>query len=97
MLRCAYAGKPFLYDPFNATRFIGEGKLDSNVIVERLRNHQYGAIQMYDNVDAKLANHEPQMSFAIPILQAINQYYRVGLENEDGAIYLPRTQELAGH
>jgi hypothetical protein len=30
------------------------------------------------------------MSFSIPILQAINQYYRPGLDNEDGTIYLPR-------
>ena len=90
MLRCAYAGKPYIYDPFNATRFIGLGKLDANVIVDQIKNHSYGAIQMYNSVDYKLADPEPQMSFTIPILQAINQYYRPGLENEDGAIYLPR-------
>jgi hypothetical protein len=90
MLRCAYAGKPYLYDPFNATRFIGQGKLDANVIVDQIKNHNYGAIQMYNNADYKLADPEPQMSFTIPILQAINQYYRPGLENEDGTIYLPR-------
>jgi hypothetical protein len=94
MMVCAYAGKPYIYDPFNATRFIGLGKLDPNVIVEQLKNHQYGAIQMYNDADSKLANHEPQMSFAIPILKAINQYYRVGLENEDGPIYIPRTPAL---
>jgi hypothetical protein len=90
MLRCAYAGKPYIYDPFNATRFIGQGKLDANVIVDQIKNHSYGAIQMYNSADYKLADPEPQMSFTIPILQAINQYYRPGLENEDGAIYLPR-------
>jgi hypothetical protein len=90
MLRCAYAGKPCIYDPFNATRFIGQGKLDQNVIVEQIKNHVYGAIQMYNSVDDKLADPEPQMSFTIPILQAINQYYRPGMENEDGTIYLPR-------
>jgi hypothetical protein len=90
MLRCAYAAKPYIYDPFNATRFIGQGKLDANVIVDQIKNHNYGAIQMYNSADYKLADPEPQMSFAIPILQAINQYYRPGLENEDGTIYLPR-------
>jgi hypothetical protein len=95
MLRCAYAGKPYIYDPFNATRFIGLGKLDANVIVDQIKNHSYGAIQMYNSVDYKLADPEPQMSFTIPILQAINQYYRPGLENEDGAIYLPRREQGA--
>jgi hypothetical protein len=90
MLRCAYAGKPYIYDPFNATRFIGQGKLDANVIVDQIKNHAYGAIQMYNSADYKLADPEPQMSFTIPILQAINQYYHPGLENEDGTIYLPR-------
>ena len=90
MLRCAYAGKPYIYDPFNATRFIGQGKLDANVIVDQIKNHRYGAIQMYNSADQKLADPEPQMSFTIPILQAINQYYRPALENEDGTIYLPR-------
>jgi hypothetical protein len=94
LLRCAYAGKPYLYDPFNATRFIGAGKLDSSVIVDALREHQYGAVQMYNDVQIKLADHEPQMSFTIPILNAIDQYYRPGLENEDGTIYLPRSEEL---
>jgi hypothetical protein len=90
MLRCAYAGKPYIYDPFNATRFIGQGKLNANAIVDQIKNHAYGAIQMYNSTDSKLADPEPQMSFTIPILRAINQYYRPGLENEDGTIYLPR-------
>jgi hypothetical protein len=92
MLRCAYAGKPYLYDPFNATRFIGEGKLDPGVMIDRIRNHAYGAIQMYNDVGQKLADPEPQMSFTIPILQAIDKYYTPGLENEDGVIYLPKNQ-----
>jgi hypothetical protein len=90
MLRCAYAGKPYIYDPFNAARFIGQGKLDAGVIVDQIKNHAYGAIQMYNSADYKLADPEPQMSFTIPILQAINQYYHPALENEDGTIYLPR-------
>ena len=90
MLRCAYAGKPYLYDPFNATRFISQGKLDASVIIDQIKNHNYGAIQMYNSADSKLADPEPQMSFTISILHAINQYYRPGLENEDGTIYLPR-------
>ena len=47
---------------------------------------------MYNDVDQKLADPEPQMSFTIPILQAIDKYYTPGLENEDGVIYLPKNQ-----
>ena len=92
LLRCAYAGKPYVYDPFNATRLIGAGKLDPNRMVDRIRNHAFGAIQMYNDVDDKLADPEPQMSFALPILKAIGEYYKPGLENEDGVIYIPRNQ-----
>jgi hypothetical protein len=90
LLRCAYAGKPYLYDPFNATRFIQQGKLDPNVIVGQLRNHQYGAVQLYYSVEDKIADPNAQQCFALPILQAIGQYYRPGLDNEDGVIYLPK-------
>jgi hypothetical protein len=93
MLRCAYAGKPYLYDPFNATRFVQLGKLDPNVIVDRLRNHEYGAVQLYDSVEDKIAEPNPQQCFALPILQAIGQYDRPGLDNEDGVIYLPKGQD----
>jgi hypothetical protein len=92
LLRCAYAGKPYIYDPFNATRLIGDGKLAPNWMVDRIKNHEFGAIQMYNDVDDKLADPEPQMSFALPILKAIGQYYQPGFENEDGAIYVPRSQ-----
>lgn len=92
LLRCAYAGKPYVYDPFNATRLIGAGKLDPNRMVDRIRNHAFGAIQMYNDVSDKLGDPEPQMSFALPILKAIGEYYKPGLENEDGVIYIPRNQ-----
>ena len=93
LLRCAYAGKPYVYDPFNATRFIEQGKLDPDVIVEQLRNHEYGAVQLYDSVDAKLADRDAQMGFVPSILQAIGRYYHPGLDNEDGVIYVPNDWE----
>ena len=92
ILRCAEAGKPYLYDPFNATRFVEQGRLDANVIVDQLRNHEYGAVQLYDSVEEKIANPDAQTCFALPILRAIDQYYRPGLDNEDGVIYLPKGQ-----
>jgi len=76
---------------FNATRFIGAGKLDPGVMIDRIKDHAYGAIQMYNERRPEARRSEPQMSFTIPILQAIDKYYTPGLENEDGVIYLPKT------
>ncbi len=93
ILRCAVAGKTYLYDPFNATRFIQQGRLDANVMLEQLKNHRYGAVQLYDSVDERIADPGAQTCFTPAILQAIDQYYRPGLENEDGVIYLPKERD----
>jgi hypothetical protein len=90
VLRCAYAGKPFLYDPFNATRFIQQGRLDPGVIVGRLKAHEYGAIQLYDTVDQQYTDGGAQAYFAPPILQAIDRYYSVAYDNDEGVMYLPK-------
>jgi hypothetical protein len=93
ILHCYYAGKPYVYDPFNATRFIRQGKLDANVMVEGLRNREFGAVEMYGRVEQRLDGRGRDHRFAAPILLAIQQYYRPGLENEDGVIYIPREPE----
>ena len=85
MLRCYFAGKPYVYDPFNATRMVGLGKLDANVLAAALRRHQYGAIQ----VNGPLADERRTEMFAPPILAAIRENYHSAFENQDGAIYVP--------
>jgi hypothetical protein len=85
MLRCYFAGKPYVYDPFNATRMVGLGKLDANVLAAALRRHQYGAIQ----VNGPLADQRRTEMFAPPILEAIRKNYHSAFENQDGAIYVP--------
>jgi hypothetical protein len=90
LLRCYYAGKPYIYDPFNATRFIAQGKLDANVMVDRLRNREFGAVQVYGNVEQMLGGRWPNNHFAPSILRAIQEYYRPGFKDEDGIIYVPR-------
>lgn len=86
LLRCYFAGKPFVYDPFNATRLIAFHKLDDEVIVDGLRRHSYGAVQLdlmqdddafADRFDARIAS-------------AISQSYRPVLIHEGASIYLPR-------
>jgi hypothetical protein len=92
LLRCYYASKPYLYDPFNASRFIEQGKLDTNVLVNRLKNREFGAIQLKGSVQQKLGDPGAYERFSPPILTAIEQYYYPGFENEYGTIYLPRRQ-----
>jgi hypothetical protein len=48
LLECYFAGKPYLYDPFNATRLIQMQKLDANILIDQIRQHQFSAIQTLD-------------------------------------------------
>jgi hypothetical protein len=89
LLRCVYAGKPYVYDPFNATRFITLGRLDANVIVDHMKRGDYRAVQLDGSVEEMLVDRDGNERFAAPVLQAIQKYYRPGLKNEDGVIYLP--------
>ncbi len=88
LLRCFDAGKPYLYDPFNATRLISFGKLDPQVIVDGLRTHQYGAVQLAASADRTQPKHSTL--YAPPILDAIQQYYTPTMVHPDVFIYLPR-------
>jgi len=91
LLRCYYAGKPYVYDPYNATRMIGLGQLDASVLIDELRQQKYGAIQLNGRLD------DPRRTemFAPTILAAIRQNYQPVLENQDGAIYLPNAAVAA--
>jgi hypothetical protein len=89
LLRCYFSGKPYLYDPFNATRLIGLGKLDARVLVDGIRRGQYGAIQL----DGQMADEAEVERFDPAVLAAIQQYYVVAVEDEDVAIYVPKRRE----
>lgn len=89
-LVCFYANKPYLYDAFNAERFIKQGKLDANVIVDHLRRHEYGAVQMYEGVESESSGPWITGEFAPSILQSIQRYYRPVFKNPEGIVYIPR-------
>jgi len=91
LLRCYFAGKPYIYDPYNATRMIGLGQLDSEVIVSAIRRRQFGAIQLSGPIDD---NRRTEL-FAPPILAAIRENYHSAFEDQDGAIYLPNPVSAA--
>ncbi len=90
LLRCYYARKPYVYDPYNATRMVGLGQLDPQVLVSALSRLQFGAIQLGGSID----DSRRAELFAPPILAAIRDYYYPALQNQDGAVYLP-TSALA--
>jgi len=86
LLRCYLAGKPFVYDPFNATRLIEFHKLDDASIVNGLRQHQFGAVQ----IDALEEDDAFPDRFDGRIAAAIAQNYRPALVHGGARIYVPR-------
>jgi hypothetical protein len=85
LLLCYEAGKPYVYDPFNATRLIDLGKLDPAVLIDALSRRQYGAIQL----DTSLDREAHVGRFAPSVLAAIGRNYRIVSQDSDGAIYVP--------
>jgi hypothetical protein len=88
-LRCYSAGKPYLYDAFNAPRWIALGKLDPNVMVEHIRNRDYSAIQLTNSVEWQLPGCKTTPQCVEPILLAIQQNYRPVVLEPGCIIYLP--------
>ena len=81
---CYDAGKPFIFDPFNATRLVRLGKLDSNEIVQRIAARGYAAFQLDNSVDLKVTDRFPE-----DVLYALDKYYYEALKGPDCHIYLP--------
>ena len=89
LLRCYYAQKPYLYDPFNATRLIHLGRLDPSVIAGQLQEQEFGAVQLDKPIEYEYSHGPGNERFVPSILHAVEQYYVPLLENEDGVIYVP--------
>ncbi len=99
LLECYEAGKPYLYDPFNATRLVWFGKLNSQVLIEQLRRGRFSVVQ----ADAPLDEQDTVQKerFAPEIRKAIlGAYVRVPANNagrtdtddtgKKTAMYIPR-------
>ncbi len=86
ILRCFEAGKPYEVDPFNSARLIQQHKLDEDVLVQRVRERDFGAIQLY--APALL---EDKDFLTLPVQEAINESYVPVVSHPDGVhIYVPR-------
>jgi hypothetical protein len=88
LMRCYYAGKPYVIDPFNATRLIQFGKITPEPIIEELRRHTYGAVQL----DNAIQQEDGGDRFDPAIVAAIKENYVPALINQDGEIYVPRSK-----
>ena len=82
---CYEAGKPYILDPFNSTRLVRFGKLNSDEIVKQIAEKKYGAIQTYHPVKQR-----PNNSFPEDVLDAMDRYYVEAFKGHDGYFYLPR-------
>ena len=85
LMLCYAAGKPFIFDPWNATRLVRLGKLDSNEIVKQIAEKKYGAIQTDAPVAIKTTARFPE-----DVLDAVDRYYVEALKGPDCHIYVPR-------
>ena len=84
LIMCYDAGKPFIFDPYNATRLVRLGKLDSNAIVQRIAARGYAAFQLDTSVDRRASDRFPE-----DVLYALDKYYYEALKGPDCYIYLP--------
>ena len=88
LLLCFYAGQPYLYDPFNATRLLHFNKLDPQLFLKKLDNGEFGVVE--------LEQHEPedtsqQDRFPKSFLNAITEHYKPVLTTPDAVFYLPKS------
>ena len=89
LMLCYDAGKPYILDPFNSTRLVQLGKLDSHEIVKQIAEKKYGAIQTETP-----ATQKPSRRFPDDVLDAIDRYYVEALKGPDCYIYFPRGEPV---
>lgn len=93
-LLCARAGKPFIFDPFNATERVLTGKLDPAPLLSEVRHGEIGAIQLF--APAPYFARRTRVNIFPALAQAISQHYRILLATPHSYIYVPRHPSRAG-
>ncbi len=86
LLRCYFAGQPYVYDPFNATRFLRFHKLDPALVINGLDTGAYSAVQFDQSPDADVTVTE---RFSPEILAAIRRNYHLDMQGPDAAVDVP--------
>ncbi len=85
LLLCAFAGEPYVYDPFNATRLIHMHKLDPAPMVRRIAHQSFAAVQLDEPIEDEMQSERFDRSIA----NAIQKSYRMKYESADCDIYTP--------
>ncbi len=88
ILLCLESGKPYIFDPFNSTRLLLQGRLSQTALLDDIQHHRYSAIQLH------AAATEPddlfRERFTEPVLRSIAAHYTITLQAPDVVLYLPR-------
>ena len=96
LLRCYAAGKPYLYDPFNATRLVELRKLNQDEMVRSIEERRYGVIQLGAPLgdEASIERRDSAMHerFTPEMLRAIQQNYVLAMQDGNFALYLPASR-----
>jgi hypothetical protein len=90
LLRCYFAGKPYRYDPFNATRLIAFGKLDPREPIAAISARQDAAIELEEPLAGEYRNER----FSSGMLDAIQDNYRPALIHPDSIILVPASRTM---
>ena len=91
ILLCFDAQKPYIYDPFNATRLINERTLDASPLLAQLEQHSIAAVQLDQLVDRCDSCRD---RFAPEVLASLRRNYAPTLQLEDAVIYTPKKQPV---
>lgn len=87
LLVCYEAGKPFVYDPFNATRLIAADKLDPNPLLNQIRDRTISTIQFETTVDQAEMYERISPNFAAAVHDS---YQPLNAHLTKGMIFVPK-------
>ncbi|MBB5057210.1 hypothetical protein HDF16_001895 [Granulicella aggregans] len=96
LLRCYAAGKPYIYDPFNATRLVELGEQDQAEMLRSIEERKFGVIQLGVPLgnDERIGQVDPALRerFTPEMLRAIQQNYMLAMQDADAALYVPASK-----
>jgi hypothetical protein len=83
-----WSGKVFAYDPFNMWQAVQMGRMDEDVVFERIRNHYYGVVQL-----ESISCGSPE-AFPTHLLQQVSEYYVLDRRSVYGFYFIPKVTRI---
>ena len=98
LLLCYRAGQPFMLDPFNSRQYILAGRIDQNVLIQRIAAKEFAVVQLRADIcdsqeagPCHIRHRRVELErFSDDILHAIDHYYHVAWRAQDGTFYAPK-------